>query len=192
MRRHNKLERSDFYAGLVSINLTIVGERNQTKIGRKELRFRERSNQTQKTATKTFIVAGIAFGVGLPTIEFGHGFLTKRGKWLFKNAEELSILCDPKVALVIFSATGKLFEVTLESSMPCPCLPTDLQLSPNEIIPVSKSPSTDSFPLLDERPAIVANKATISVTKAGEVLTVGSVKPINLIPRLFSDKTPGD
>ncbi|XP_057541505.1 MADS-box protein JOINTLESS [Amaranthus tricolor] len=35
---------------------------------------------------------------------------SKRRRGLFKKAEELSILCDADVALIIFSATGKLFE----------------------------------------------------------------------------------
>lgn len=34
---------------------------------------------------------------------------SKRRRGLFKKAEELSILCDAEVALIIFSATGKLF-----------------------------------------------------------------------------------
>ena len=35
---------------------------------------------------------------------------SKRRRGLIKKAEELSVLCDAEVALVIFSATGKLFE----------------------------------------------------------------------------------
>ncbi|KAF6160690.1 hypothetical protein GIB67_019630 [Kingdonia uniflora] len=35
---------------------------------------------------------------------------SKRRRGLFKKAEELSILCDADVAVIIFSATGKLFE----------------------------------------------------------------------------------
>lgn len=35
---------------------------------------------------------------------------SKRRRGLFKKAEELSVLCDAEVALIIFSATGKLFE----------------------------------------------------------------------------------
>uniref|UniRef100_A0A0D9VQG7 MADS-box domain-containing protein n=1 Tax=Leersia perrieri TaxID=77586 RepID=A0A0D9VQG7_9ORYZ len=34
---------------------------------------------------------------------------SKRRRGLFKKAEELSILCDADVGLVVFSATGKLF-----------------------------------------------------------------------------------
>uniref|UniRef100_M1AJQ7 MADS16 n=1 Tax=Solanum tuberosum TaxID=4113 RepID=M1AJQ7_SOLTU len=35
---------------------------------------------------------------------------SKRRRGLFKKAEELSVLCDADVALIIFSATGKLFD----------------------------------------------------------------------------------
>ncbi|GAB4844904.1 hypothetical protein Ancab_038295 [Ancistrocladus abbreviatus] len=35
---------------------------------------------------------------------------SKRRRGLFKKAQELSILCDAELALIIFSATGKLFE----------------------------------------------------------------------------------
>ncbi|CAH2078064.1 unnamed protein product [Thlaspi arvense] len=35
---------------------------------------------------------------------------SKRRRGIFKKADELSILCDADVALIIFSATGKLFE----------------------------------------------------------------------------------
>ncbi|KAK7319024.1 hypothetical protein RJT34_03733 [Clitoria ternatea] len=37
---------------------------------------------------------------------------SKRRKGLMKKARELSVLCDAKVALVIFSSTGKLFELS--------------------------------------------------------------------------------
>ncbi|KAF9622698.1 hypothetical protein IFM89_032619 [Coptis chinensis] len=40
---------------------------------------------------------------------------SKRRRGLFKKAEELSILCDADVALIIFSATGKLFEFSSSS-----------------------------------------------------------------------------
>ncbi|XVE95190.1 hypothetical protein REPUB_Repub02eG0074900 [Reevesia pubescens] len=35
---------------------------------------------------------------------------SKRRRGLFKKAEELSVLCDAEVALIVFSATGKLYE----------------------------------------------------------------------------------
>ncbi|KAK8696570.1 hypothetical protein V6N13_001703 [Hibiscus sabdariffa] len=35
---------------------------------------------------------------------------SKRRRGLSKKAQELSVLCDAEVALIIFSATGKLFE----------------------------------------------------------------------------------
>ena len=35
---------------------------------------------------------------------------SKRRKGLFKKAQELSTLCDAEIALIVFSATGKLFE----------------------------------------------------------------------------------
>lgn len=35
---------------------------------------------------------------------------SKRRRGLFKKASELSVLCDAEVGLIVFSATGKLFE----------------------------------------------------------------------------------
>lgn len=35
---------------------------------------------------------------------------SKRRRGLFKKAQELSTLCDAEIALIVFSATGKLFE----------------------------------------------------------------------------------
>lgn len=35
---------------------------------------------------------------------------SKRRRGLFKKAQELSVLCDAEVALIVFSATGKLFD----------------------------------------------------------------------------------
>ncbi|KAB1200089.1 MADS-box protein SVP [Morella rubra] len=35
---------------------------------------------------------------------------SKSSKGLFKKAMELSTLCDAEIALIVFSATGKLFE----------------------------------------------------------------------------------
>ncbi|CAK9163159.1 unnamed protein product [Ilex paraguariensis] len=35
---------------------------------------------------------------------------SKRRKGVFKKAQELSTLCDADIALIVFSATGKLFE----------------------------------------------------------------------------------
>nr|XP_023914833.1 MADS-box protein SVP-like isoform X1 [Quercus suber] len=40
---------------------------------------------------------------------------SKRRRGLIKKAEELSVLCDAEVALIIFSATGKLFEFSSSS-----------------------------------------------------------------------------
>ncbi|KAF8411370.1 hypothetical protein HHK36_003919 [Tetracentron sinense] len=40
---------------------------------------------------------------------------SKRRRGLLKKAEELAILCDAEVALIIFSATGKLFEYSSSS-----------------------------------------------------------------------------
>ncbi|GMN40136.1 hypothetical protein TIFTF001_009364 [Ficus carica] len=40
---------------------------------------------------------------------------SKRRRGIFKKAHELSVLCDAEVALIIFSATGKLFEFSSSS-----------------------------------------------------------------------------
>ncbi|TYI43199.1 hypothetical protein ES332_A01G152000v1 [Gossypium tomentosum] len=40
---------------------------------------------------------------------------SKRRRGLFEKAEELSVLCDAEFALIIFSATGKLFEFATSS-----------------------------------------------------------------------------
>ncbi|PON49736.1 MADS-box transcription factor [Parasponia andersonii] len=40
---------------------------------------------------------------------------SKRRRGLVKKAQELSILCDAEIALIIFSATGKLFEFSSSS-----------------------------------------------------------------------------
>lgn len=53
---------------------------------------------------------------------------SKRRRGLFKKAEELSVLCDAEVAVIIFSATGKLFEYS--SSRYCSSfLPLVLKIS---------------------------------------------------------------
>ncbi|CAL0315563.1 unnamed protein product [Lupinus luteus] len=39
----------------------------------------------------------------------------KRRRGIFKKAQELSVLCDAKVALLVFSATGKLYEYASSS-----------------------------------------------------------------------------
>nr|AIY25021.1 short vegetative phase 2 [Dimocarpus longan] len=40
---------------------------------------------------------------------------SKRRRGLFKKAQELSTLCDAEIALMVFSATGKLFEYSSSS-----------------------------------------------------------------------------
>ncbi|XP_027160327.1 MADS-box protein AGL24-like isoform X2 [Coffea eugenioides] len=42
---------------------------------------------------------------------------SKRRRGLFKKAQELSTLCDAEIALIVFSATGKLFEYGSSSMM---------------------------------------------------------------------------
>ncbi|XVE49484.1 hypothetical protein DITRI_Ditri01bG0085900 [Diplodiscus trichospermus] len=41
---------------------------------------------------------------------------SKRRRGLFKKAHELSTLCDAEIALIVFSATGKLFEYSSTST----------------------------------------------------------------------------
>ncbi|KAK6940246.1 Transcription factor, K-box [Dillenia turbinata] len=64
---------------------------------------------------------------------------SKRRRGLFKKAEELSVLCDAEVALIVFSATGKLFEFS--SSRECiscgdPSLPIGVVLQKSEAVKV--------------------------------------------------------
>ncbi|KZV52255.1 MADS transcriptional factor [Dorcoceras hygrometricum] len=40
---------------------------------------------------------------------------SKRRRGLFKKAQELSVLCDAEIALIVFSATGKLFDFSSSS-----------------------------------------------------------------------------
>ncbi|KAL1308778.1 MADS-box protein SVP isoform X3 [Arachis ipaensis] len=42
---------------------------------------------------------------------------SKRRRGIFKKAQELSVLCDAEVALIIFSATGRLFEYASSRQM---------------------------------------------------------------------------
>ncbi|KAK4438100.1 MADS-box protein SVP [Sesamum alatum] len=42
---------------------------------------------------------------------------SKRRRGLFKKAQELSTLCDAEIALIVFSATGKLFDYSSSSMM---------------------------------------------------------------------------
>ncbi|KAF3653072.1 MADS-box protein JOINTLESS [Capsicum annuum] len=42
---------------------------------------------------------------------------SKRRRGLFKKAQELSTLCDADIGLIVFSATGKLFEYSSSSMM---------------------------------------------------------------------------
>jgi hypothetical protein len=48
---------------------------------------------------------------------------SKRRKGLFKKAQELSILCDADVGLVVFSATGKLFNFASSRYIHTPAFP---------------------------------------------------------------------
>ncbi|RVW98984.1 MADS-box protein JOINTLESS [Vitis vinifera] len=43
---------------------------------------------------------------------------SKRRRGLFKKAQELSTLCDAEIALIVFSAAGKLFEYSSSSWFP--------------------------------------------------------------------------
>ncbi|RVX00897.1 MADS-box protein JOINTLESS [Vitis vinifera] len=40
---------------------------------------------------------------------------SKRRRGLFKKAQDISILCDAEIALIVFSAAGKLFEYSSSS-----------------------------------------------------------------------------
>ncbi|CAA3032338.1 MADS-box SVP-like isoform X1 [Olea europaea subsp. europaea] len=42
---------------------------------------------------------------------------SKRRRGVFKKAQELSTLCDAEIALIVFSATGKLFHYSSSSMM---------------------------------------------------------------------------
>ncbi|KHN09540.1 Agamous-like MADS-box protein AGL15, partial [Glycine soja] len=43
---------------------------------------------------------------------------SKRRTGLFKKAQELSILCEAEVAVIVFSNTGKLFELSSSGCVP--------------------------------------------------------------------------
>ncbi|KAG2692513.1 hypothetical protein I3843_08G056000 [Carya illinoinensis] len=90
---------------------------------------------------------------------------SKRRRGLLKKAEELSVLCDAEVALIIFSATGKLFEFCSSSmkdilerynlhsnglkQMNQPCL--ELQLENNNFIRLSKEMADKTHQLRQTR-----------------------------------------
>ncbi|KAF5461999.1 hypothetical protein F2P56_018049 [Juglans regia] len=90
---------------------------------------------------------------------------SKRRRGLLKKAEELSVLCDAEVALIIFSATGKLFEFCSSSmkdvlerynlhsnglkQMDQPCL--ELQLENNNYIKLSKEMADKTHQLRQTR-----------------------------------------
>uniref|UniRef100_K3Y0D0 MADS-box domain-containing protein n=1 Tax=Setaria italica TaxID=4555 RepID=K3Y0D0_SETIT len=62
---------------------------------------------------------------------------SKRRRGLFKKAEELAVLCDADVALIVFSATGKLSQFA--SSRHAPPLLRPLRCSPplSHLLPFS-------------------------------------------------------
>lgn len=87
---------------------------------------------------------------------------SKRRRGIFKKAHELSVLCDAEVALIIFSATGKLFEFSSSSmkdilerwniyqnnsqQLECPSLELQLENIDNRIT-LSKEVEDKSFQL---------------------------------------------
>ncbi|RYR50027.1 hypothetical protein Ahy_A07g036574 isoform D [Arachis hypogaea] len=67
---------------------------------------------------------------------------SKRRRGIFKKAQELSVLCDAEVALIIFSATGRLFEYASSrsplSQMGDPELKAFLGSEEYEVSPIEK------------------------------------------------------
>lgn len=74
---------------------------------------------------------------------------SKRRKGLFKKAEELSTLCDADIALIVFSATSKLFDYASSSmqqvierrhrhsavhKLDCPSIQLQIESDSNEIL----------------------------------------------------------
>lgn len=47
---------------------------------------------------------------------------SKRRRGLFKKAQELSVLCDAEIALIVFSATEKLFDFSSSRFSSAPSL----------------------------------------------------------------------
>lgn len=69
------------------ISVTAGGDKNIDKMAREKIQIKKIDSLTARQVT-----------------------FSKRRRGLLKKASELSLLCDAQVALIIFSATGKLFE----------------------------------------------------------------------------------
>ncbi|XP_052196175.1 MADS-box protein SVP-like isoform X9 [Diospyros lotus] len=87
VKAHNRPDRSPN-----PLNELRKGQRRVEGMAREKIQIRKIDNATARQVT-----------------------FSKRRRGLFKKAEELSVLCDADVALIIFSATGKLFEYSSSS-----------------------------------------------------------------------------
>jgi hypothetical protein len=79
---------------------------------------------------------------------------SKRRRGLFKKAEELGVLCDADVALVVFSATGKLSQFASSRHAPLLLLlsPSSHPISPTYLFPFVFYPLLPSLAFLLDLP----------------------------------------
>uniref|UniRef100_A0A803NCD0 Uncharacterized protein n=1 Tax=Chenopodium quinoa TaxID=63459 RepID=A0A803NCD0_CHEQI len=92
---------------------------------------------------------------------------SKRRRGLFKKAEELSILCDADVALILFSATGKLFEYSSTRHM----RGEELQgLSIEELQQLEKSLEFGLRHVMDKKGEKIMNEIDLLEQKGSELM----------------------